>query len=49
VADYRASPMGKATGVGSIIFGLVMIFLGIGAYFSGEESSETRSGKMAMA
>ncbi len=48
VANYRASPMGKATGVGSIIFGLVMIFVGIGAFFSEEESSQTQSGKMAI-
>jgi len=34
LASHRASPMGKATGVGSIVFGLIMIFLGIGAYFS---------------
>jgi len=40
--------MGKATGVGSIIFGLIMIFLGIGAYFSGEASSQTDQGRMAI-
>lgn len=40
--------MGKATGVGAIVFGLIMIFLGIGAYFSGEPSSQTDQGRMAI-
>lgn len=40
--------MGKATGVGSIIFGVIMILLGIGAYFSGEASSQTDQGRMAI-
>jgi RNA polymerase subunit RPABC4/transcription elongation factor Spt4/uncharacterized membrane protein len=40
--------MGKATGVGAIVFGLIMIFLGIGAYFSGEASSQTSQGRTAI-
>jgi len=40
--------MGKATGVGTIVFGVIMIILGIGAYFSGEESSTTSQGRMAI-
>ncbi len=40
--------MGKATGVGAIVFGLIMIFLGIGAYFSGEASSQTDQGRMGI-
>lgn len=40
--------MGKATGVGAIVFGVIMILLGIGAYFSGEASSQTDQGRLAI-
>ena len=40
--------MGKATGVGSIVFGAILVFLGIGAYFSGEASSQTDTGRIAV-
>jgi RNA polymerase subunit RPABC4/transcription elongation factor Spt4/uncharacterized membrane protein len=40
--------MGKATGVGSIVVGFIMILLGIGAFFSGEAASETSQGKMVV-
>ncbi len=40
--------MGKATGVGSIVFGALLVFLGIGAYFSGEASSQTETGRIAI-
>ena len=32
--------MGKATGVGSIVFGFIMVLMAIGAYFSGEEAAQ---------
>jgi len=40
--------MGKATGVGSIVVGFIMVLLGIGAFFSGEAASETSQGKMVV-
>lgn len=40
--------MGKATGVGAIAFGVIMIFFAIAAYFSGEASSQTSQGRMAI-
>lgn len=40
--------MGKATGVGSIVFGALLVLLGIGAYFSGEASSQTETGRIAI-
>jgi uncharacterized Zn-finger protein len=41
--------MGKATGVGAIVFGVILVLLGIGAYFSGEASSQTDQGRIAIA
>lgn len=32
--------MANVTGVGAIVFGLILILLGIGAYFSGEEAAQ---------
>jgi RNA polymerase subunit RPABC4/transcription elongation factor Spt4 len=40
--------MSKATGVGTIVFGLILIILGIGAYFSGEASAQTQEGRIGI-
>lgn len=40
--------MSKATGVGSIVFGAVLILVGIGAFFSGEPASQTDQGKIGI-
>ena len=40
--------MSKAGGVVGVVFGLVLIFVAIAAYFSGEEASQGSEGKMAI-
>jgi len=40
--------MGKATGVGTIVFGAILMLLGVGAYFSGEASTQTQSGQIGI-
>ncbi|MCU0852856.1 MAG: zinc ribbon domain-containing protein [Thermoplasmata archaeon] len=38
----------KGRQIAGLVIGLIMIFLGIGAYFSGEPSSQTTEGRIAI-